>query len=306
MKYLRQLFNATAHTGLGPHATEAQMPSTLHDSLAKEDQSNKIRGLIPKLAQLLEADPNVTRAYLCTNIAVQVTKVPGEAGGFCGYRNIQMMMLSLPLDEPAVKQSANEHAFDNIFNVQDLIEQAWDDGHHAQGREQTGGIRGTRKYIGSLEVEAVLLHLGLKHVGRAFRGEKAHEEVVHALWDYFGRKPAATGSTSESDTPNEGALASKATSDMPRKLTVTQNAPVYLQRPGHSFTVIGVEERLSGVKRLLVFDPAWMPPAAMCKPGALSESALRSHWRGEWMLSMYRKPRRYMRRFDEFEVVMLV
>jgi hypothetical protein len=40
----------------------------------------------------------------------------------------------------------------SIFQIQDFIEQAWDHGINAQGRVETGGIRGTRKYIGTPEV----------------------------------------------------------------------------------------------------------------------------------------------------------
>jgi hypothetical protein len=39
-----------------------------------------------------------------------------------------------------------------IFEIQDYIEDAWDSGINPQGRVETGGIRGTRKYIGTAEV----------------------------------------------------------------------------------------------------------------------------------------------------------
>jgi len=41
-----------------------------------------------------------------------------------------------------------------IFQIQDFIEHAWDHGINAQGRLETGGIRGTRKYIGTPEVSS--------------------------------------------------------------------------------------------------------------------------------------------------------
>jgi hypothetical protein len=44
--------------------------------------------------------------------------------------------------------------FPSIFQIQDLIENAWDNGFNAQGRVETGGIRGTRKYIGTPEVSS--------------------------------------------------------------------------------------------------------------------------------------------------------
>ena len=39
-----------------------------------------------------------------------------------------------------------------IFEIQDYIEYAWDLGINSQGRIETGGIRGTRKYIGTPDV----------------------------------------------------------------------------------------------------------------------------------------------------------
>jgi zinc finger-containing ubiquitin peptidase 1 len=39
-----------------------------------------------------------------------------------------------------------------IFEIQDYIEDAWDSGINPHGRVETGGIRGTRKYIGTAEV----------------------------------------------------------------------------------------------------------------------------------------------------------
>ena len=40
----------------------------------------------------------------------------------------------------------------SIFEIQDYIEHAWDLGINTQGRVETGGIKGTRKYIGTPDV----------------------------------------------------------------------------------------------------------------------------------------------------------
>ena len=51
---------------------------------------------------------------------------------------------------------SGHEAFDNsipsIFQIQDLIEAAWAKGYGLSGMVETGGIRGTRKYIGTPEV----------------------------------------------------------------------------------------------------------------------------------------------------------
>jgi hypothetical protein len=45
----------------------------------------------------------------------------------------------------------------SIFQIQDFIEEAWDMGINPQGRTETGGIKGTRKYIGTPEVSMPML-----------------------------------------------------------------------------------------------------------------------------------------------------
>lgn len=58
-------------------------------------------------------------------------------------------------------ESQGYECFDNkiptIFEIQDYIENAWDLGINAQGRVETGGIRGTRKYIGTPDVSKLQL-----------------------------------------------------------------------------------------------------------------------------------------------------
>ena len=40
----------------------------------------------------------------------------------------------------------------SILELQDMIERAWDMGFNSTGRTETGGIKGTRKFIGTPEV----------------------------------------------------------------------------------------------------------------------------------------------------------
>lgn len=42
-----------------------------------------------------------------------------------------------------------------VFQIQDLIEEAWDKGYNPNGRIETGGIKGTRKHIGTPEVVTI-------------------------------------------------------------------------------------------------------------------------------------------------------
>ena len=115
-----------------------------------ENIANEVRGVIPVIAQLCEQDPAVSRAYLCHSEVTHVVKLAKE-GGFCGYRNIQMMV-SYIRDARSVGCQHFQGRLPSIIRLQDMIEHAWDRGFNSLGRIETGGIRGTRKYIGTPEV----------------------------------------------------------------------------------------------------------------------------------------------------------
>ena len=115
-----------------------------------ESIANEVRGVIPVIAQLCEQDPAVSRAYLCHSEVTHVVKLAKE-GGFCGYRNIQMMV-SYIRDARSEGYQHFQGRLPSIIRLQDMIEHAWDRGFNSLGRIETGGIRGTRKYIGTPEV----------------------------------------------------------------------------------------------------------------------------------------------------------
>lgn len=120
-------------------------------SLVKvETIANETRDIIPVLGQLCEQDPSVEHAFFCHPGVQHVVKMSRE-GGFCGYRNIQMMVSFIQ----ATQSQGIEHftgRIPSILRLQDQIELAWDQGINSAGRIETGGIRGTRKYIGTPEV----------------------------------------------------------------------------------------------------------------------------------------------------------
>lgn len=53
--------------------------------------ANEIRDVLPILSQLCEQDRSLSKVYLCHPGVQHVVKMDKE-GGFCGYRNIQMMV----------------------------------------------------------------------------------------------------------------------------------------------------------------------------------------------------------------------
>lgn len=111
---------------------------------------NETDHLIPVIAKLCEQDSSVQRAFLCSPKVRHVCKMSRE-GGFCGYRNIQMLVSYLKKSQsPGHEHFAN--GVPSILELQDKIELAWDMGINSTGRTETGGIRGTRKFIGTPEV----------------------------------------------------------------------------------------------------------------------------------------------------------
>ena len=112
---------------------------------------NEAAGIVPVIAQLCSLDDSVRMAYVCHPSVRHVFKTPKE-GAFCGYRNLQMLITYII---GAKSQGCGQFAgrVPGVLQLQDLIEEAWDKGINDIGRAQTGGIRGTRKYIGTPEVE---------------------------------------------------------------------------------------------------------------------------------------------------------
>ncbi|CRK26226.1 hypothetical protein BN1708_014414 [Verticillium longisporum] len=135
-------------TSLGRHAHEDSMPDWLA-ALLRTKGEIKTEGVVPVLKQLLEQSKTTQYAYLCHESVHHFSKLKLE-GGFCGYRNIQML-ISYIIATGFKGQEHFKGRLPTIFEIQDIIENAWDRGINVQGRIETGGIRGTRKYIGTAE-----------------------------------------------------------------------------------------------------------------------------------------------------------
>nr|POE94282.1 zinc finger with ufm1-specific peptidase domain protein [Quercus suber] len=231
------------------------MPARIAAIISHEDHSNTCPNVIPRLIERLDRDKHVEAAYLCSPAAAQVYKLPDEGPYFCGYRNLQMMLLALGSTRPAPPASLHTElpSFENkvlIPQLQSLIEAAWSKGYNSHARIQTGGIKDTRKFIGTSEAEALFLSLEIPCTGTVFQGNRAWEELLDAVEKYFTTTASAIYSS---------------------KVHRTDRMPIFLQRPRHSITVVGIERMTKGKRRLLVFDPAWRPPRAVpekCKISA--------------------------------------
>ena len=247
-----------------------------------EAVANETPNLVYALARLSDLDQSVERAFYCSPEVHHVAKMPKE-GGFCGYRNIQMMMSYI--------RGANANGYKHfqgkipsILRIQDLIERAWDMGYNSAGRIETGGIRLTRKYIGTPEAQALFLSLSIGCEANAFTrtGELiSHEMLLLAIGEYFSDDKFF---------------------DTHEKIVMTNKPPIYFQHPGHSMTIVGLEVKKSGAVSLMVFDPMFNPSPAIKR---LTKSNSFRVPNPERLLRAHRRGESYLGRYKDFEILKL-
>lgn len=256
------------------------------DGRLYQDRSveNEVPGLVPAIARLLEHDPSVARAYLCHPSVQHVSKLPRE-GGFCGYRNMQMLISYLRgAGTPGGACFAEgEQRLPGVLELQERIETAWDMGCYDVGRVQTGGIKDTRKYVGTPEVAALLGGLGIDFWTASYHdddpnGVSAVRKLFDCVEQYFSREVG----------------------DSKARICKTLLPPMYLQRPGHSLTIIGFEIHENGSRNLLVFDPMYVVSKEMRR---LRDGAIRRPKSVGPLLRMYRRGREGLGRYRDFETV---
>ncbi|KAK8047626.1 hypothetical protein PG996_015690 [Apiospora saccharicola] len=263
---------------LGRYAHEDKMPDWLVTLLKKEGQVVE-QGVIGVLEQLLESNSSTKYAYLCHPCVQHVSKLKKE-GGFCGYRNIQMLSSYIV----GTKPQGSEHfrgRLPSIFRIQDWIERAWDMGINAQGRIETGGVKGTRKYIGTPEAQAMFLSLDMAVEAQGFKDQQpivAERKLLDHVQGYF----------------ESGDF------DPSRKVRTTSLPPIYFQHRGHSLTIVGLEKRSNGSTELLVFDPMFRDPQSITK---LVGRALSHKTSPDKSLSLYRRGNKYLKKYHEFELL---
>ncbi|KAJ5584083.1 uncharacterized protein N7459_003883 [Penicillium hispanicum] len=284
---------------LGPHAHEKKMPSWLRKMLEKGGKTskqtqitpdgklarrtkveNETDHLIPVVAKLCEQDKTVQRAFLCSPKIRHICKMPHE-GGFCGYRNIQMLVSYI-----TKAQSLGHEQFPagvpTILELQDKIELAWDMGFNSVGRTETGGIRGTRKFIGTPEAQALFLSLNIPCDASSLSGDEnfcAHDSLYMDVAAYF---------RSACSLENEET-----------KVFKTNLPPIYFQHQGHSMTIIGFEIRDNGSANLLVFDPMFKTsPAIQRLIGTPTKSENPAR-----LLKAYRRDTSYLQKYKLFELL---
>ncbi|KAH6640889.1 peptidase family C78-domain-containing protein [Chaetomium tenue] len=262
---------------LGKYAHEDRMPDWLVAMLKKNGQVTS-QGVISVLALLLGQSPSTKYAYLCHPSVQHVSKLKRE-GAFCGYRNIQM--LSSCIVDARLKGHEHFHgAIPSIFQIQEWVETAWDQGINPQGRLETGGIRGTRKYIGTPEALAVFRLLdipcdaeGVKHKEPG----KSEALLMEYVENYF----------------------QSGVEDPEQQIRQTNLPPLYFQHAGHSLTIVGFEKLKNGSKQLIVFDPSFHDSSYIVRLVGKTFT----HPMPDLALKPYRRGSRYLKAYKEFELL---
>ncbi|OJJ41297.1 hypothetical protein ASPWEDRAFT_34819 [Aspergillus wentii DTO 134E9] len=274
--WLRRMLEKGAKTTQSNRITSDGMLSR-HETV-----ENETTGIIPVLAQLCEQDKSIQRAFFCSPKVSHIFKMPRE-GGFCGYRNIQMLVSYIQ-----GSQSTGHEQFSGklptILELQDMIEKAWDMGFNSVGRVETGGIRGTRKFIGTPEAQALFTSLGIPCEANSISETnklRGYDALYRNIASYF--QPAFSLDGND------------------KKVITTSLPPIYFQHQGHSLTIIGFEIRGNGSGNLLVFDPMFKTsPAIKRLVGTNAKSSDPAR-----LLKAHRRGAAYLQKYKVFEILKL-
>uniref|UniRef100_A0A336LS84 Zinc finger-containing ubiquitin peptidase 1 n=1 Tax=Culicoides sonorensis TaxID=179676 RepID=A0A336LS84_CULSO len=217
---------------------ERQVGLKAAESYGIDDGSSCTKTVAARVLSLSNAAVGVTKTYVCSGVDHYASSY-GDKGWGCGYRNLQMLLSSLlqnTLYNEALYKAWGNHgpartAMPSISRLQRMVEAAWAQGFDVQGRDQLGKLYNTRKWIGATEIVTVLSWLRidsqLVDFHRPTSIDGRHPELFNWVLHYF---------------------------EEPRNHT----PPLYLQHQGHSRTIIGIEQRPSGLT-LLVLDPSHGP-----------------------------------------------
>lgn len=218
---------------------ERQVGLRAAESHGVDDGSSCTKSVSPRVLALSSSSPNVLKTYVCSSVDHYASSY-GDKGWGCGYRNLQMMLSSLLQNtayNEALYSAWGSHgpartAMPSISRLQRMVEAAWAQGFDVQGSEQLGcKLYNTRKWIGATEIVTVMSWLRIRcelvDFHRPTSSDGRHPELFNWVLRYF---------------------------EEPRIHT----PPLYLQHQGHSRTIIGIEQRTSGLS-LLVLDPSHGP-----------------------------------------------
>lgn len=197
---------------------------------------NRTFDIMIALRRIIDNENALQYSGLCHTGVVHCASNWRDLGWGCGYRNTQQVLSSLLAVDP--------DRYDEVFGASDIlsireiqagIEEAWRKGYDIEGAGQLHWkLVGTKKWIGTTEVYAFLTEKGLDVDIIQFDGQSPASKLMQFCRAYFELP---------SGTPVEP------------KVIISSRHPLYFQHQGHSRTIVGFIQTLTG-SVLLVFDPA--------------------------------------------------
>jgi len=122
-------------------------------------------------------------------------------------------------------------------------------------------------------------------------GKRPYEQLLDYVEQYFGQGRCCPRSRATKIPIAETSST----------VIMTAQPPVYLQRPHHSLTIVGIDLQKDGSRNLLVFDPAYNHFKQMSS-GAITDLDCKHAHR---LLKPYRRGRWHLKRYHAFETLTL-
>ena len=116
------------------------MPDRLY-RLLEDEEKHHLESAPPAISdilyKLLEQDQHLETAFLCHSAVRYIGKIrvrgKDEENSFCGYHNIQML-ISYVHAVNLLNGEVFKGGMASIWEIQDLVDRAWDRGFNAAGR----------------------------------------------------------------------------------------------------------------------------------------------------------------------------
>lgn len=145
------------------------------------------------------------------------------------------------------------------------------------------------------QAQGMFRNQGIDFKGDRFQGSKGgkrpYEQLLDYVEQYFEHAPCR---------PQTNAIKIPI-AEQPSTAILTAQPPLYLQRPHHSMTIVGIEARKNGSRNLLVFDPAYNPSKQIASGATADLGSMQAHR----LLKPYRRGRRHLRHYHAFETLTL-
>ncbi|KAJ6500449.1 peptidase family C78-domain-containing protein [Mycena sanguinolenta] len=225
-------------------------------------------GLIPLLKTHLNKSHtggHTRRAVLCYDRAVLITREAWDASWGCGYRNFMMACTALmdQQSQPMYFPLLDHPIPPGVRNLQQWLESAWSDGFDPEGAKELRPIVGSKKWIGTSDVQVAFTSRGIPSKLVDFDLKKNARGrflpvALFSYWvvEYFSQPQGMVDSNSVIQNQPKTAY------DVLRgaaPVMVTSRMPLILQHEGHSRTIVGYEVTKTGLVNLLIFDPSKKP-----------------------------------------------